>query len=125
MPRPVRVRDRMRPGAVAVAWGDSAEAALACMRDAGLDAVPVVNDQRVIGLLERTAVLACERTGNWLGAVLVADLMRRGVARVPGGRRPRARARDHGQLRHPQAPQGPGVAGTASPMDLPLHPDLG
>jgi CBS domain-containing protein len=47
----------MRPGATAVAWSDSAEAALARMRDAGLGAVPVVNDQRVIGLLERAAVL--------------------------------------------------------------------
>ena len=79
MSRPVRVRDRMRPGGTAVAWSDSAEAALARMREAGLDAVPVVNEQRVIGLLERTAVLACERGGNWLGAVPVASLMRRGV----------------------------------------------
>jgi predicted transcriptional regulator len=79
MSRPVRVRDRMRPGAVAVAWDDSAEAALARMRDAGLDAVPVVNDERVIGLLERDATLACGRGGNWLGSVRVASLMRRGV----------------------------------------------
>ena len=79
MSRPVRVRDRMRPGAVAVAWADSAEVALVCMREAGLDAVPVVNDGRVIGLLEREAVLACERNGDQLGAVPVADLMRRGV----------------------------------------------
>ena len=79
MSRTVRVRDRMRPGAVAVAWDDSAEAALARMRDAGLDAVPVVNDRRVIGLLERDATLACGRGGNWLGSIQVASLMRRGV----------------------------------------------
>src|SRR4051794_41899423 len=79
MLRPVRVRDRMRPSAVAVAWGDSAEAALARMRDAGLEALPVVNDQRVIGLLEREAVLACERGSDRLGAVPAAGLMRRGV----------------------------------------------
>src|SRR4051794_41930598 len=79
MSRPARVRDRMRPGAVAVAWSDSAEAALARMRDAGLDAVPVVNDRRVIGLLERDATLACGRGGNWLGSIQVASLMRRGV----------------------------------------------
>src|SRR5437763_14650635 len=79
MSRPVRVRDRMRPGAVAVAWDDSAEAALARMRDAGLDAVPVVNDRRVIGLLERDATLACGHGGDWLGSVQVASLMRRGV----------------------------------------------
>src|SRR3954469_259270 len=77
MSRPVRVR--MRPGAVAVAWDDSAEAALARMRDAGVDAIPVVNDQRVIGLLERDATLACGRGGNWLGSIQVASLMRRGV----------------------------------------------
>jgi predicted transcriptional regulator len=79
MLRPVRVRDRMRPGAVAVAWGDSAEAALARMREAGLEALPVVNDGRVIGLLEREAVLLCERGGDRLDAVPVTDLMRRGV----------------------------------------------
>jgi predicted transcriptional regulator len=60
MARTVRVRDRMHPGAVAVAWSDSAEAAFARMRDAGLNAIPVVNDQR-------------------LGSVSVAGLMRRGV----------------------------------------------
>src|SRR3954451_3589496 len=79
MLRPVRVHDRMRPGGAAVAWGDSAEAALARMRDAGLDAVPVVNDERVIGLLERDATLACGRGGDWPGSVPVASLMRRGV----------------------------------------------
>ena len=79
MPRTVRVRDCMRPGAVAVAWDDSAEAAFARMRAARLDAVPVVKDRRVIGLLERDAALACGRGGNWLGSVQVASLMRRGV----------------------------------------------
>jgi predicted transcriptional regulator len=76
MSRTVRVRDRMRPGDVAVAWSDSADAALARMRRARLDAVPVINDRRVIGLLERRATLAC---GDWLGSVQVASLMRRGV----------------------------------------------
>src|SRR3954470_3421384 len=80
MSRPVRVRDRIRPGAVAVAWDDSAHAARARMLGAGLDAVPVVNDRRVIGLLERDATLACGRAGNWLGSVQVASLMRRGTA---------------------------------------------
>jgi CBS domain-containing protein len=81
MARTVRVRDRMHPGAVAVAWSDSAEAAFARMRDAGLNAIPVVNDQRrVIGLLEGDATSAswwCN--GIWLGSVSVAGLMRRGV----------------------------------------------
>jgi predicted transcriptional regulator len=75
----MRVRDRMRPGAVTVAWSDSADAALARMQDAGLDAIPVVHDQRVIGLLECGATCACQRDGNWLGSISVASLMRRGV----------------------------------------------
>jgi predicted transcriptional regulator len=79
MPRTVRVRDRMRPGPAAVAWDDSAEAAFARMRDARLDAIPVVNDQRVIGLLEHDATHACRNGGNWLGSIQVASLMRRGV----------------------------------------------
>jgi CBS domain-containing protein len=79
MSRTVRVRDRMRPGAVAVAWSDSADAALARMQVARLDAIPVVNDQRVIGLLERGATCACRHDGNWLGSISVASLMRRGV----------------------------------------------
>src|SRR4051795_417085 len=88
MLRPVRVRDRMRPGGAAVAWGDSAEVALARMREAGLEAVPVVTDGRVIGPLEREAVLACERGGDRLGAVPVAGLMRRGVLVCRGGGTP-------------------------------------
>ena len=79
MPRTMRVRDRMRPGAVTVAWSDSADAALVRMQYAGLDAIPVVNDQQVIGLLERGATCACQRDGNWLGSISVASLMRRGV----------------------------------------------
>jgi CBS domain-containing protein len=78
MSRTVRVRERMRPGAVAVAWHDSAQAALERMRAAGLDAVPVVDGPRVIGLLERDAASAARGSGNWLGAVQVASLMRHG-----------------------------------------------
>src|SRR3954464_1223014 len=69
----------MRRSGGAAAREESAEAALARMRDADLDAVPVVNDRRVIGLLERDATLACGRGGNWLGSVQGASLMRRGV----------------------------------------------
>ena len=79
MLRTMRVRDRMRPGAATVAWSDSADAALARMQYAGLDAIPVVNDQHVIGLLERGATCACQRDGNWLGSISVASLTRRGV----------------------------------------------
>jgi predicted transcriptional regulator len=69
----------MRPGAVAVAWSDSADAALARMQGARLKSIPVVNDQRVIGLLERGATCTCRHGGNWLGSVSVVSLMRRGV----------------------------------------------
>lgn len=79
MAQAVRVRDRMRPGAVAVACQDSADAAFARMRGACLDAVPVLNGRRVIGLLERGAAYACRGDGSWLGSVPVASLMRRGV----------------------------------------------
>jgi CBS domain-containing protein len=76
-----RVGGRMRPGAVAVAWHDSAEVARARMDAAGVDAVPVVagDGGRVVGLVERAAAEACRRGGNWLGAVPVASLMRRGA----------------------------------------------
>lgn len=73
------VRNRMHGEPVAVAWYDSAEAAYTRMQAAGLDAIPVVNEDRVIGILERSAANACEKRGNWLGAVPVADLMRRGA----------------------------------------------
>jgi predicted transcriptional regulator len=79
MPRTTRVRDRMRPGAMTVAWNESADAAFARMRSAGLDAIPVLSGQRVIGLLEHGAAPACQRGGNWLGSISVASLMRRGV----------------------------------------------
>jgi CBS domain-containing protein len=69
----------MRPGVVAAAWHDSADAAFARMRAADLDAIPVVNDERVIGLVEHSVIGAAQRGGNWLGAVPVANLMRRGV----------------------------------------------
>src|SRR4051794_38829083 len=53
-----------------------------------------------------------------------------GVPALPergrGGRAGRqAHPRHPGQLRHPQALEGPGLAGAAPPLDLPLHPDLG
>ena len=68
----------MRRGVVAVAWHDSAENAFARMRAAGLEAIPVINDQRVIGLVEKAAARACQGSGNWLGSVPVASLIRRG-----------------------------------------------
>ena len=42
-------------------------------------------------------------------------------AAVPAGKLVHCHPR---QLRHPQAPEGPGLAGAAPALDLPLHPDL-
>src|SRR5262245_12845713 len=73
----VRVQDCMRPGALAVAWEDSADAGFARMRRAGLDAIPVVKEGRVIGLLEHGAAHACQEGGSRPSSVPVASLMRR------------------------------------------------
>ncbi len=74
-----RVRDRMHPEPAMVAWYDSAEAAFARMQASHTNAIPVVNDDRVIGIIERAAASACEDSGNWLGSVPVASLIRRGA----------------------------------------------
>jgi predicted transcriptional regulator len=75
----VRVQDCMRPGDLAVAWDDSADAAFARMRGAGLDAIPVISEYGVIGLLERSAAHACREVGMRSVSVPVANLMRRGA----------------------------------------------
>jgi CBS domain-containing protein len=79
MSRTVRVRDRMRPGAVAVASGDRAGTTLAWMWDTGREAVPVVDDRGVIGLLERRAARASRPGADRPGPVPVASLMRCGA----------------------------------------------
>jgi CBS domain-containing protein len=63
MSQGVRVQDCMRPGALAVEWDDSADAAFARMRGESLDAIPVVDEHRVIGLLEHGAAHACRGDG--------------------------------------------------------------
>ncbi len=42
-----------------------------------------------------------------------------------GGASRQTDPRDPGQLRHPQAPESASLAGPASALDLPLHPDFG
>jgi predicted transcriptional regulator len=69
----------MRPGALAVAWDDSADAAFARMRGAGLDAIPVISEHGVIGLLEHGAAHACQERGSRPTSMAVASLMRRGA----------------------------------------------
>src|SRR4051794_20620915 len=48
-------------------------------RDADLEAVPVINDQRVIGSFQRRTALGCRNAGDRLGVVPVASPVRRGV----------------------------------------------
>ena len=48
------------------------------MRGLGCDRLAVIDPHGVIGLCERSALLACQQRGNWLGSIAVADLMRRG-----------------------------------------------
>jgi CBS domain-containing protein len=69
----------MRPGDLAVAWDDSVDAAFARMRGAGLDAIPVISEHGVIGLLEHGAARAHGGGGVRPGPVPVANLMRRGA----------------------------------------------
>ena len=78
MSHSVRVQDCMRPGALTVALDDSADTAFARMRGACLDAIPVVNEHRVIGLLEQGVAYASRGGGIRSGSVPVASLMRRG-----------------------------------------------
>ena len=99
MSHSVRVQDCMRPGALAVALDDSADAAFARMRGAGLDAIPVVNEHRVIGLLERGAAYACRGGGIRSGSVPVASLMRRGVFVCRAGDTVEHALADHGPPR--------------------------
>ena len=79
MSHSVRVQDCMRPGALAVALDDSADATFARTRGACLEAIPVVNEHRVIGLVEDGAAYACQSGGIRSGSVPVASLMFRGL----------------------------------------------
>jgi hypothetical protein len=48
------------------------------MRGLGRERLAVVDPYGVIGICERSVLLAHERRGTWLGALAVADLSRRG-----------------------------------------------
>jgi len=74
----LRVHDVMDPNDAIVGWSDSADAALGRMRGLGCDRLAVIDPHGVIGLCERSVLVALQQRGSWLGSVAVADLMRRG-----------------------------------------------
>ncbi|HEX6010857.1 MAG TPA: CBS domain-containing protein [Geminicoccaceae bacterium] len=73
-----RVHDVMGGEKAIVTWSDTADAALGRMRGLGCDRLAVIDPYGVIGICERTVLLAYQRRGAWLGSISVADLMRRG-----------------------------------------------
>lgn len=73
-----RVRDLMVVERAIVGWSDTADAALARMNGLGCDQLSVIDSHGVIGLCERSTLLACQQQGTWLGSIAVADLMQRG-----------------------------------------------
>lgn len=73
-----RVHDVMGREWAVVSWSDTADAALGRMRGLGRERLAVIDPHGVIGICERSVLLAHERRGTWLGALAVADLSRRG-----------------------------------------------
>ena len=73
-----RVHDVMGGKKAIVTWSDTADAALGRMRGLGCDRLAVIDPYGVIGICERSVLLAYQRRGAWLGSISVADLMRRG-----------------------------------------------
>jgi CBS domain-containing protein len=73
-----RVHDVMGGGQAIVTWSDTADVALGRMRGLGCDRLAVIDPYGVIGICERSVLVAYQRRGAWLGSISVADLMRRG-----------------------------------------------
>jgi CBS domain-containing protein len=73
-----RVHDVMGGEKAIVTWSDSADAALGRMRGLGCDRLAVIDPYGVIGICERSVLMAYQQRGTWLGSISVADLMRRG-----------------------------------------------
>jgi CBS domain-containing protein len=78
MPDNQRVQDVMEGEKAIVTWSDTADAALGRMRGLGCDRLAVIDPYGVIGICERSVLLAYQQRGSWLGSISVADLMRRG-----------------------------------------------
>lgn len=60
MPRSMPVRDAMTTDVLAFAPDDSVEAAMRALVDRGIDAAPVVDDGRVVGLLSTGDLIVAE-----------------------------------------------------------------
>ncbi|MEK0085684.1 CBS domain-containing protein [Benzoatithermus flavus] len=73
-----RVQDVMEGEKAIVTWSDTADAALGRMRGLGCDRLAVIDPYGVIGICERSVLMAYQQRGSWLGSISVADLMRRG-----------------------------------------------
>ena len=73
-----RVLDIMEGEKAIVTWSDTADAALGRMRGLGCDRLAVIDPYGVIGICERSVLMAYQQRGSWLGSISVADLMRRG-----------------------------------------------
>jgi CBS domain-containing protein len=74
----IPVQDVMESAAAVVSWIESADSAMARMRELGWKRLPVVDAHGVIGLCELGMLQASERRGNWMGGISVGDMMRRG-----------------------------------------------
>lgn len=73
-----RVLDIMEGEKAIVTWSDTADSALGRMRGLGCDRLAVIDPYGVIGICERSVLMAYQQRGSWLGSISVADLMRRG-----------------------------------------------
>lgn len=73
-----RIQDVMEGEKAIVTWSDTADAALGRMRGLGCDRLAVIDPYGVIGICERSVLMAYQQRGSWLGSISVADLMRRG-----------------------------------------------
>src|SRR5215204_867020 len=78
MPPAQRARDFVGCKHAVVNWSDSAEAAIERMRSLDRECLAVTDAHGVLGLCERSVLLSIRQRGTWLGAVTVADVMRRG-----------------------------------------------
>lgn len=73
-----RVEELLGDDHATVSWSDSAEVALGRMRALDCHELVVMDPFGVVGLCERSVLLAQQRRGAWLGSIATADLMRRG-----------------------------------------------
>ena len=70
-----RPASRGRTARDTVQWNDTAAMAQRQMQVLGLESLTVVDGSRAIGRVARRDIERCENRGNWLGAVMVIDLV--------------------------------------------------